>query len=236
VRVNTAVGEFAGVAGLLGVGTAIVTAFMPGAALFATLAACLCFALASALAAGALHRHYPHPHLGLCNVVTLMRLALTMVLVAPLVAGSGASWFVFGVATIALTLDGFDGWLARRHGKASTFGARFDMEVDSVLALILAASAALGSGAGAAAILLGLPRYIFAAAAWAFPWMRREVPERLSRKCVCVLQLGALIALQAPILPDSVATILVPVVAGGLAVSFAVDVVWLWRRRACKDA
>jgi phosphatidylglycerophosphate synthase len=227
--------EFAGVAALLSVGIVTLTALMPGAAIVPTMAAFLSFAVGSALAASALHRDYPHPHLGLCNAVTLSRLALTTALVAPLVASSGTSWFVFGIATIALTLDGFDGWLARRQGKASNFGARFDMEVDSLLALLLALSAALGSGAGVAAILLGLPRYIFAAAGWAFPFMRRDVPERFSRKVVCVLQLGALIALQAPILPDGVALVLVPVVTALLAASFAVDVAWLWRRRSCSQ-
>jgi phosphatidylglycerophosphate synthase len=156
-----------------------------------------------------------------------------MALVAPLVVGSGTSWFVFCIAAVALALDGFDGWLARRQGNASSFGARFDMEVDSLLALVLAVSAALGSGTGAAAILLGLPRYIFAAAGWAFPWMCRDVPARYSRKVVCVLQLGALIALQAPVLPDGVALVLVPVVIALLTASFAMDVAWLWRHRAC---
>jgi hypothetical protein len=113
----------------------------------------------------------------------------------------------------------------RLSGRGSTWRST------RALALILALSAATGSGAGAVAILLGLPRYIFAAALWFFPWMRRDVPERFSRKVVCVVQLGALIALQAPILP-----IRRPWPgANGVAVfawSFAVDLAWLWRRRA----
>jgi hypothetical protein len=78
------------------------------------------------------------------------------------VAGAAPSWAVFAVAVIALSLDGIDGWLARRQGYVSDFGARFDMEVDSVLALVLALSAAVSSGLGPLAILLGLPRYAFA--------------------------------------------------------------------------
>ena len=35
-------------------------------------------------------------------------------------------------------LDGVDGWLARRSGIASAFGARFDMEIDALLILVLA--------------------------------------------------------------------------------------------------
>ena len=138
---------------------------------------------------------------------------------------------MFAVAVLALGFDGFDGWLARRQGYVSGFGARFDMEVDSLLALILSVSAAVASGLGPLAILLGLPRYLFAAAAWRLPWMRRALPERFSRKTVCVIQLGVLIALQAPILPPGVAVTLVLVAAAALIWSFAVDVAWLWRRR-----
>jgi phosphatidylglycerophosphate synthase len=229
---NSPLAEFTAASLALSVGVVVLTALMPGAAPVPMIAALLALAVSGSVGGRGLLRNYPHPHLGLCNVITLSRLALTMALVTPLVAGVGASWFVFVVAAIALSMDGFDGWLARRQGNASAFGARFDMEVDSVLALILALSAATGSGAGAVAIVLGLPRYLFAAAMWVFPWMRRDVPERFSRKVVCVVQLGALIALQAPILPESAALAVVPGVAAMIAWSFAVDVAWLWRRRA----
>jgi phosphatidylglycerophosphate synthase len=224
--------EFAVVAVALAAALILLTSLLPGAGAAPVTAALLSFALAATVAGRALHRHYPHDRLGLCNTITLIRLALTMALVAPLIAGAGASWPVFAVAVIALTLDGFDGWLARRKGLVSEFGARFDMEVDSAFALLLAIGAAVSSGAGALALVLGLPRYAFAAAAWGLPWMRRALPERFSRKVVCVAQLGALIALQAPILPDGLAMALVPPVAAVLAWSFALDVAWLWRRRA----
>ncbi|MDR9395576.1 MAG: CDP-alcohol phosphatidyltransferase family protein, partial [Roseovarius sp.] len=85
-----------------------------------------------------MRRTYPHDALGLCNLVTLLRLALATCLVAPLLAGGQADWAVFAVAAVALGLDGLDGWLARRQGLVSAFGARFDMEVDAALGLILA--------------------------------------------------------------------------------------------------
>jgi phosphatidylglycerophosphate synthase len=226
------VGEFLLLSGALALGVLVLTALMPGAGALPSASALMVFALGAVIAGRALKASYPHDRLGLCNAITLARLALATSLVAPLVAGASPSWIVFTVATVALMFDGVDGWLARRHGHISAFGARFDMEVDSALALILALSAAMISGAGAVAILLGLPRYIFAAALWFFPWMRRDVPERFSRKVVCVVQLGALIALQAPILPDPVAVALVPTVIAVIAWSFAVDLAWLWRRRA----
>lgn len=224
--------EFAATASFLVVVLLVLTALLPGGGMLASAAALGVFAVAAALAGRALHRSYPHRHIGLCNGITLLRLALAAALVAPLVAGAPASWGVFGVALVALGLDGFDGWLARRQGYVSEFGARFDMEVDSALALILALGAAVSSGAGAVALLLGLPRYLFVAASWALPWMRGDLPERFSRKVVCVLQLGVLIALQAPILPPGAAIALVVLAGLALAWSFAVDLRFLCRRRA----
>jgi phosphatidylglycerophosphate synthase len=227
----TPLAAFAAAFVALAIGLEGMVLLLPGTGPLAAGAAFGVFALTSAVAARSLVISYPHDGLGLCNVITLTRLALAAALVAPLVAGAGPAWSTFAVAVTALALDGFDGWLARRQGFVSEFGARFDMEVDSVLALVLALGAALGSAAGPAALLLGLPRYVFGAAAWVLPWMRRDLPERFSRKAVCVLQLGALIALQAPILPAWLAIALVPLAAAALAWSFVLDVRWLWRHR-----
>jgi phosphatidylglycerophosphate synthase len=212
-------------------GIAAFAAVFPGVDFGHLAFALLAYMLAVFVAACGLHRAFPHPRLGLCNVVTLGRLALAGALVAPLAAGIGASWAVFALALLAMSLDGADGWLARRKGFVSRFGARFDMEVDSALALILALNAATGGVAGAMAVLLGLPRYIFVAAGALCPWMRRDLPERFSRKAVCVLQLAVLIALQAPLLPPTLALLLLPVAAVALIWSFATDLVWLWRHR-----
>jgi phosphatidylglycerophosphate synthase len=208
------------------------TQVLPASGIASAGLALVCFTIGAAAAARALHRGYPHARLGACNVITLARLALTMALLGPLVTGAGPSWQILAVALVALLLDGVDGWFARRHGTASAFGARFDLEVDSALALVLAIGAVTTGTVGPAALLLGLPRYIFAGGMWVFPWMRRDLPPRFSRKTVCVVQLGTLIALQAPILPAVAAPIIVAAALALLAWSFTVDLVWLWRRRA----
>jgi phosphatidylglycerophosphate synthase len=186
---------------------------------------------ATALAMGLMRRGYPHDGLGLCNLVTLTRMALAAALLVPLV-GTAAPWAVFGIASLALALDGLDGWLARREGRESAFGARFDMEVDSALALILALNAWAAGTVGAIVLLIGLPRYVFLAASRALPWLAEPVPERFSRKAVCVAQIATLIALQLPPLAASVANPVVAVVALALLWSFGRDVVWLWRERS----
>jgi phosphatidylglycerophosphate synthase len=224
-------GVFVGTACALAIGVVALSAVLPGTGAVPVVAALLVFAVGAAVAGRSLQRSYPHQQLGLGNIVTLVRLALTAALVGPVIAAGGASWAVFAVASVALSLDALDGWFARRQALTSRFGARFDMEVDSLLALVLACSAAMVGGAGAIAILLGLPRYVFVLAASRLPWMRRDLPERFSRKAVCVIQIGALIALQAPVLPSGLDVWLVVGTALALLWSFARDLVWLWRHR-----
>lgn len=229
--IGTPVGEFWVAALAISVGVALLSVAMAGGSALTLALPVLAFGAGAAIAARALVRSYPHARLGFCNAITLIRLGLAASLLAPITLGLAPSWGVLAVASLALALDGFDGWLARRQGYVSGFGARFDMEVDSALALILALGAVTSGAAGVLTLLLGLPRYLFGAAAWIIPWMGADLPDRFSRKIVCVLQLGVLIALQAPVLPPMAAALLVPLAAAALVWSFAVDVVWLWRRR-----
>ncbi|MFA8386259.1 MAG: CDP-alcohol phosphatidyltransferase family protein [Pelagibaca sp.] len=181
-----------------------------------------------ALAAALMRRGYPHNDLGLCNLVTLIRLALTSTLVAALgVPISG--WIVLGIALCALALDGIDGWLARLGGHVSDFGARFDMEVDAALGLVLALLAWSSGSVGAVVLLLGLPRYVFVAASAIWPWMANPLPERLGRKIVCVIQIMALVILQAPVIDGSLASAILVTASSALIWSFGRDVLWLWR-------
>ncbi|MEE4362109.1 MAG: CDP-alcohol phosphatidyltransferase family protein [Pseudomonadales bacterium] len=188
------------------------------------------YLVAAGLAVALMRRGYPHGALGLCNLVTLARLGLTAALLAPLL-GVASGWAVLAAALVAFALDGVDGWLARREGRVSEFGARFDMEVDAALGLILALNAWAAGTVGPTVLLLGLPRYVFIAAARVLPWMARPLPERFGRKTVCVVQIAALIALQAPVVGGPVAAALVAVAATALAWSFGRDLWWLWQRR-----
>lgn len=180
--------------------------------------------------------HYPHPHFGACNAVTLFRAGLGATLLTPLLLeGSSAialyGWAVVIVAVFALSLDGVDGWLARRSGLASRYGARFDMEVDAALALILAALALVNGNVGPWVLLLGLMRYGFVAASWVLPWMAAPLPDRFGRKVVCVIQIAALIALQAPILTGWMTLAIASGASVALIWSFGRDILWLWGHR-----
>ena len=192
----------------------------------------LLYLLAGAGVAILLRRSYPHDRLGGCNIVTFLRMALVVALLAPLLAGQGAGWAAGAIGALALALDGVDGWMARRSGLASRFGARFDMEVDAALALVLSLHLVVGTATGPGVLLLGAMRYLFIAAGAVWPWLRAPLPQRFRRKAVCVVQLAALIALQAPQLAIGLAWGAV----AALTWSFALDVIWLHRHRAAPGA
>ncbi len=188
-------------------------------------------AVVAAVALRGMAAGYPHARMGACNAVTLVRAALTAGLVSVLVGSGQAGWGVVAVAVVALLLDGLDGWLARREGLVSDFGARFDMEVDAALGLVLALLAIAAGKAGLWLLLLGGLRYGYVAAGVFLPWLRGDLPPRRMRKAVCVIQIAALTAILAPPVDPPLSLALAGIATALLVWSFAVDILWLWRRR-----
>lgn len=192
-------------------------------------------AVAVAIVVPFLRRDHPHRRLGAANVITLVRLTIVAMLFAMLLTFDPEPEMVIPLAVVALGLDGVDGYLARRQGLASRFGAAFDVEVDSAFGLILSLLAAFGP-AGPIAIVLGLPRYLFGAATLVFPWLNAPLAPRFSRKAVCVAQLVALIVLQIPGLPVGWALSIVAVTTALLVWSFSIDIVAAFRARRQRGA
>jgi phosphatidylglycerophosphate synthase len=174
---------------------------------------------------------YPHDGIGACNLVTTLRLGLVAAIAALGWAEGAADWSVLALAVLALALDGVDGALARRHGFCSTFGARYDVEVDAALAAVLATLLLLADRAGGELLVLGFARYAFLLASLALPWLRAPLAESRARKAVCVVQIGTLAALTAPILPEAAAGPLALGAAALLLWSFGRDILRLARRR-----
>src|SRR5262245_9277906 len=139
------------------------------------------------------------------NHVTAIRAAIVFFLASLVFAPPQPSiaWIAVVASTVAAVLDGVDGWLARRTGTMSEFGARFDMEVDALLILVLALIAWWWDKAGGWVLMSGLLRYLFVAAGWILPWMRRPLSPTQRARVVCVVQIVTLIVAIAPILPRS---------------------------------
>jgi phosphatidylglycerophosphate synthase len=179
----------------------------------------------------ALDRH-GLPRLGPPDRVTLTRAVLTAG-VAGLVACSFSRdvpvALVVTLAAVALALDAVDGRVARRTGTVSTLGARFDMEVDALLLLVLSAYVAQSLGAWVLAI--GLARYAFVAAKLPLRWLRAQAPPRPWCKVVAALQGIVLTVAASGLLPEPVAVAAVLVALALLVESFAHEAWELWRRR-----
>jgi phosphatidylglycerophosphate synthase len=193
------------------------------------------FALALPLVGRGLAAH-PHPRFGAANRVTLLRLALVAGLLAALPQAdttdtAGLAWGLVGVATLAALLDAVDGPLARRSGLASAFGARFDMEVDALLILVLSLLLVGMGRAGPWVLAAGLLRYGFVAAARGWPWLAAPLPPSRRRQAVCVAQIVALIVALAPVLPAALAAAIAGLGLVALLASFAIDIAWLARSR-----
>ncbi|MGC9478542.1 hypothetical protein CJD44_22775 [Streptomyces sp. alain-838] len=190
----------------------------------------LAFALASwAVLSRALHRSRL-PSFGPANRVTLGRTALVggvTALVADSFSGAPPVSLLVGLTAVALLLDGVDGKVARRTGTCSSLGARFDMEVDAFLILVL--SVYVATDLGPWVLLIGAMRYVFVAAARVWPWLTAPLPPSTARKTVAALQGVLLLVAGADLLPRPANTGVVVLALGLLVWSFGRDVVWLWR-------
>ncbi|MBO0851797.1 MAG: CDP-alcohol phosphatidyltransferase family protein [Pseudonocardia sp.] len=184
-----------------------------------------------ALLAVGLHRS-GSPSLGLADLVTLARAVLVggvVALVADHFPRGAPAMPLVALASVALLLDAVDGHLARRTGTVSRLGARFDMEVDAVLILVLSVQVAATFGGWVIAV--GAMRYVFAAAGLVAPWLRAELPVSLARKAVAALQGIVLLVACSGVLARPVAVVLLAVALALLGWSFGRDVGWLWRHR-----
>jgi phosphatidylglycerophosphate synthase len=134
------------------------------------------------------------------------------------------------LAAVALALDAVDGWVARRTDTVSALGARFDMEVDAYLILVL--SAFLVRPIGGWVLAIGLMRYVFAAAGPVLPWLRGELPKRRSAKVVAATEGAVLVVAASGVLPHRATVALVAAALVLLAESFRRSIWWLWQHRA----
>jgi phosphatidylglycerophosphate synthase len=133
------------------------------------------------------------------------------------------------IAAVALALDAVDGQVARRTGTASALGARFDMEVDAFLILVLSCYAARSVGGWVLAI--GAMRYAYGAATGALPWLRGSLPPRYWRKVVAATQGVVLVVVMAGVLPGPLVSVALAGSLGLLVESFGRDVGWRWQHR-----
>jgi phosphatidylglycerophosphate synthase len=195
----------------------------------------LCSLLKAGLVRASRRRLLPADRVTLSRAVLVCGVAaLVADIVAGTVAGTGGTDEPTGVlvalASVALVLDAVDGRVARRTGTVHPLGARFDMETDAFLILVL--SVAVTRDLGWWVLGVGVARYLLLlvvlAARWA-PWLRGQVPARLWRKVIAAYQGIVLTVATAGILPAVAASVAVAAGLGLLVLSFGTEVLTLRR-------
>lgn len=175
--------------------------------------------------------------LGPANRVTFARALMVGGVTAMVVSAVQRPAHLVALVTligVALSLDGVDGQVARRTGSSTPLGARFDMEIDAFLILVM--SVFIAGTFGWWTIAIGAYRYLFVAASWAYPWLTVALPPKFSRKVVAAAQGLVLVVATAHLLPYPVALLAVLAALGSLTWSFGRDVGWLWRTELARRA
>jgi phosphatidylglycerophosphate synthase len=207
----------------------LASAFGAAALSIVSVEAAAVFAVMMAVVVATVGAHHPFARFGPANYVTMLRaavvaLAATLLLEPP---SDRLAWFVVGVTACLAALDGLDGWLARRTGLASAFGARFDMEVDALLILVLSLFVWRYDKAGAWVLACGLMRYAFVAAGWVLPWMAGPLRPTLRGKSVAVGQFAGLGLALAPVVSSPASAAVAAITLAALVWSFGIDVMRL---------
>lgn len=172
--------------------------------------------------------------MGWANRITLIRAVLVVILTAlsafPAFLRTHPYAFIT-VALLALALDGVDGWVARRTRSVTSFGARFDMELDAFFILMLCGVLVSIEKVGLFVLWIGLARYLFVFAQRAVAWLRAELPDSVFRKGVCVWQVAMLLICLLPPVGAGLAASLLWLSLLLLVISFGRDIAWLYRHR-----
>ena len=170
--------------------------------------------------------HHPFARFGPANYATMIRAALVALTAALLVEAPAEriAWWVVGTTAGLAALDGVDGWLARRTGLASAFGARFDVEVDALLILVLSLFVWRYDKAGVWVLACGSMRYLFVAAGWVLPWLAGPLRPTLRGKSVAVGQFAGLGLALSPVVPAPASVIVAGTTLAVLVWSFGIDV------------
>lgn len=180
--------------------------------------------------------NHRHTGFGTANAVTSFRAAGAIILTGLLPMSHTISetstnlWIVSLCIAGLILLDGVDGFLARREKLSSDFGARFDMETDAFLALVISLLIWESERAGIWVLGLGLMRYAFVLWSWFSPPLTATLFPSMRRKVVCVIQLGALCLMISPLLYGSAIALVGIAALLCLSASFLVDIVWLYRQ------
>jgi phosphatidylglycerophosphate synthase len=170
--------------------------------------------------------------LGPADQITATRAVLVggvAALVADGLVGADHVTTLVAMTAVALALDLVDGYVARRTGTESAFGARFDLEVDAFLIAVL--SIYVAGAFGWWVLLIGAMRYLYVGAGRLLPWLRRPLPSRRSAKVIAAIQGVTLAVAGSGLLPEGLVRAALVLALALLIESFGQDCWSQWRSR-----
>jgi uncharacterized membrane protein YbhN (UPF0104 family)/phosphatidylglycerophosphate synthase len=126
----------------------------------------------------------PAGRFGAPNLITTARLIMTMGLL--FAYGRHPGWQLAATAGFILSLDVVDGWVARKTGLSSAFGASYDVEADALLVMTIAMLLFSRGTAGPWVLLAGLLRYVYVLAPALFPTPLGQAPRSRHGRIVYV--------------------------------------------------
>lgn len=138
--------------------------------------------------------------------------------------GHGRSWVVPVLAATAWSLDGVDGYVARRTGTVTERGARWDNAADASLVGVLALAVVRDAPCAPVGAAL-YPAYRLVRRLR--PGWRRPIPSSRRGKVVGGTLTGTLLAGTVPGVPRGAVTVATGAAVGAALWSFAVDLTWL---------
>ncbi len=124
------------------------------------------------------------------NLLTSLRLIAVLFFLL-VYRSMGAEWVAI-LAIVVLIADGFDGWLARRRGTASDFGAWLDKETDALYVLLLTVLLASTGRMAPWIVGVGLLRYLYFVAIWPWRMVRPAEPRFRFGKVIAGILMGTL--------------------------------------------
>jgi phosphatidylglycerophosphate synthase/uncharacterized membrane protein YbhN (UPF0104 family) len=133
----------------------------------------------------------PAGRFGMPNLITTARLLMTMGLL--FAYGRHPGWQLAATAGFILLMDVVDGWVARKTGQSSAFGASYDVEADALLVMTIAMLLFSRDTAGPWVLLAGLLRYLYVLAPALFPTPAGQAPRSRHGRIVYVTLLSCFI-------------------------------------------
>jgi phosphatidylglycerophosphate synthase len=180
-----------------------------------------------ALLLGQRGAYTPGGAFGAANAITTTRLAIALAFGLAPTGTPGA--VMAALMVLVWSLDAIDGWIARRDGLESTFGATFDMETDALLVLFADLQLWQRGRFGAWILISGLLRYTYVLALAIRPPPSGHVPRsRFGRAAFLALVVGLAAGFA---WPGSAGTALALLGALAVGASFARSFLWSYRRR-----